>query len=353
MFNLHVDDRNHIIALLENVPEMAREQDRPVLLELAGLKSRIPMIDFSGPRFVAAAAIVRDLESYGRPMPEAEALGMFLNTLKPRVGKEQQLTIDRILHDYDLMTPITIEELPSDWRGMDTPSSVTESIIGENTLRPIAFISRGLQLARAVAFVRTGLAGRLWSGTGFLVGPDLLLTNHHVLPEPACLAQAIFRFNYEDDFFGKAQPVREFTPRVGGIYHANAVPDYALVQLEGEPGREWGWISLIPGRIARDERANIIQHPGGRPKEISIQNNFVAYVGAEVVQYVTSTEKGSSGSPVFNDGWELVALHRAGGMLPEPETGRRYFRNEGVRIDRILEDLPAELRTLVKTAAAR
>lgn len=69
----------------------------------------------------------------------------------------------------------------------------------------------------------------------------------------------------------------------------------------------------------------------------------VAYVGGNVVQYITSTLPGSSGSPVFNDSWEVVALHHAGGDIPEPTTQQRYFRNEGILVQSILADLPSQL----------
>ena len=70
-----------------------------------------------------------------------------------------------------------------------------------------------------------------------------------------------------------------------------------------------------------------------------MQNNFVEYVDDFVVQYTTSTEPGSSGSPVLNDDLDVVAIHHSGGHLTEPGTMRRYFRNEGVRMSIILEDL--------------
>ena len=65
------------------------------------------------------------------------------------------------------------------------------------------------------------------------------------------------------------------------------------------------------------------------------------------MQYVTSTLNGSSGSPVFNDGWEVVALHHAGGNIPEPTTHRRYFRNEGILAQKILFDLPPKIREML------
>lgn len=56
--------------------------------------------------------------------------------------------------------------------------------------------------------------------------------------------------------------------------------------------------------------------------------------------------EGSSGSPVLNDAWEVVALHHAGGDISEPTTQRRYFRNEGILINKILANLPPELQEL-------
>ena len=74
-----------------------------------------------------------------------------------------------------------------------------------------------------------------------------------------------------------------------------------------------------------------------------MQNNFVKYANAQRVQYVTSTLPGSSGSPVFNDEWDVIALHHAGGWLPEGETSLVYFRNEGIAMRAILKDLPPEI----------
>ena len=74
-----------------------------------------------------------------------------------------------------------------------------------------------------------------------------------------------------------------------------------------------------------------------------MQNNFVAFANARLVQYTTSTEPGSSGSPVFveqDDGrFAVVAIHHAGGMLREPGSPQRYLRNEGISMIAVLDDL--------------
>jgi V8-like Glu-specific endopeptidase len=152
---------------------------------------------------------------------------------------------------------------------------------------------------------------------------------------------------------GEAQPVDEYRARKGGIFHTNdsKYMDYSIVELEGQPGNKWGWLPLQVRTIERGERVNIIQHAGGRPKQVALQNNFVEYFGGNVIQYVTSTLPGSSGSPVFNDSWEVVALHHAGDeRLREPTTQRTYFRNEGILIAKILADLPSAIQQKISAA---
>ncbi|MFN6528242.1 trypsin-like peptidase domain-containing protein [Nostoc sp. ChiSLP03a] len=351
MINLDIDDRKSLITLLKDLPELATERSRLQILELAGLKQLAPMIDLSGASFVAVSEIVSYLSNYGRLTYSHKVLGLFLNTLKGFVGVQQQEFLNGLLTKYDMMTPIAALPDIGQWKGGETTADVLEQIIGENTLRPIAFLQRGQEVARSVAYIGVQSSYERWSGTGFLVAEDLLLTNNHVLPSSDLLLNSIFRFNYEDDFQGHSQPSQEYHAKPSGLFHTNQNLDYTLVQLDGEPGQKWGWLPLLSRNIKRRERVNIIQHPAGRPKEISFQNNFVEYIGGNVVQYVTSTLNGSSGSPVLNDGWEVVALHHAGGNIPEPTTQRRYFRNEGIVIERILADLPSEIRELVNLAA--
>lgn len=93
--------------------------------------------------------------------------------------------------------------------------------------------------------------------------------------------------------------------------------------------------------MRRDDRVAIIQHPGGHLKKISMQNNFIAYADANVVQYTTSTLPGSSGSPVFDDEFKVVAIHHSGGMLVEPGTQQRYLRNAGTSMIAVLKDMQA------------
>jgi V8-like Glu-specific endopeptidase len=350
MVDLDVGDRQQLVGLLQDTQPMQTESARREILIFAGLDRLVPLIDVSGAPFLATNKIVNALAEYGRLTYENEALGLFLNAMKQVVGVQQQERIDALLIKYDMMEPIAPRAEPGDWKGTESPESVSEKIFGENTLRPIAFLARGLEVSRPVAYISVRSGAERWSGTGFLVAPDLAMTNHHVISDAGLLPGVILRFNYQEDWGRRALPTREYQAKSGGLFHANQTLDYAIFQVEGEPGEEWGWLPLQSRDIRTDERINIVQHPNGQPKQITLQNNFVAFVGGNVVQYVTSTNPGSSGSPVFNDGWEVVALHHAGGRIPEPTTGRYYNRNEGILLSRILADLPGALRDRIEAA---
>ena len=342
--HLEKEDRQQLITFLKDLDELKNEKSRLLMLKTAGLEEIATNIDVSGSPFIAVSQIVSYLYEYGRLTYDNETLGLFLNTLKGITGRQQQDYIDKLLNKYDMMTPIAAAPRIDDWRGQETPASVREKIIGENTLRPIAFLAEGLKVARSVVYIRVRTVEGNFSGTGFLVAQDLVLTNNHVLASAEVVANTLFRFNYQENFQGEAQSVSEYRGKAGGIFHTNPTLDYTLVEVEGEPGQEWGWLPLAGRDVRVNNRVNIIQHPLGQPKQVSMQNNFVQYVGGDAIQYITSTMPGSSGSPVCNDNWEVVALHHAGGKIPEPTTGDIYYRNEGIWIGSILEDLPEELR---------
>ena len=208
---------------------------------------------------------------------------------------------------------------------------------------PLSYLEQALNLARAVAYIEVGT----YMGTGFLVSPKLLIaTNHHVIPDKGSSNRAVFRFNYQQNLQGNIGPIMDYPNVEGGLFYTNRELDYTLVELGNSPGETWGVIPIQPHlSIQRNDRVNIIQHPGGRPKQISFRNNFVEYIDGRVLQYVTHTEPGSSGSPVFSDRWELVAVHHAGVIIREPVSQLHFYRNEGIAIQAIVESLPEYVRS--------
>ncbi len=75
----------------------------------------------------------------------------------------------------------------------------------------------------------------------------------------------------------------------------------------------------------------IVQHPRGEKKQIALRENRIVDVLDSYLHYEADTEPGSSGSPVFDDGWQVIALHHASVRAPEDgELGG--FLNEGIRV---------------------
>ncbi len=226
------------------------------------------------------------------------------------------------------------------WKGGDTRlEALTQA---ESTLLDIAFLRRGVELGPAVCRLTVTHSGRPYWGTGFRIADDLLLTNHHVLFNPAdgqTPAAAVEAwFGYERTFSGLDQ---KYTVVAGDP-----------VTIKGDRGHDWATIGVRDAMPAEapvialrgaspvrvDDRVYIIQHPAGGAKKIGMIHNVVRYVSDDVLQYLTDTEEGSSGSPVFNERWQLVALHH-GAVESRGAGGNREVRNQGQRIERVVEDM--------------
>ena len=218
-------------------------------------------------------------------------------------------------------------------------SSDFEKIFGTNHLKSIAWLQRGLEVAKSVCRIVTpeGL------GTGFLIDSGRLMTNHHVLSKPEVASKSYAEFNFQEDSFGNLQQFFRY-PLLGDDLQADLELDFSVVRIE--PGKSlpslesWGTLALTadspPGV---NEHVSIIQHPGGGAKQIALTANQVVNVFEHRLQYTTDTLPGSSGSPVFNDDWKVVALHHAGGNLVTNQEGDKMFANEGILMARILERL--------------
>jgi hypothetical protein len=228
-----------------------------------------------------------------------------------------------------------------DWRGFAEGAEALEKLMGKQaTFLPIAFLEIGLARSRAVA--RIARKGGL--GSGFLISGNVLLTNFHVLPSAEAASEARVQFNFQQTHDGLSAEVDEYelNPDAGfAVSPANGGDDWAAVRLKGNPGARWGEIALAETSVAANDYVNIIQHPQGMPKQIALYHNIVTYADDRRVQYLTDTLPGSSGSPVFDSLWRLVALHHSGGWLSEPGTKKVLFRNEGIAAKALLSGLNA------------
>lgn len=237
-------------------------------------------------------------------------------------------------------------------------------ILGSNDLVPILYLHQALAAARAVARIHIYSADgvRLGYGTGFLASPRLLLTNNHVLGNAADAAKCQAEFHYELGADGNTGPSASFPLDPDSLFLTDEELDYTLVALGSDPAlAAYGRLPLIetPVKPMLGEWVNIIQHPNGEPKQLALRENQVIDELEQFLQYRTDTAPGSSGSPVFNDRWEVVALHHSGvpqrdgqnrilttdGQVWEPSMGEQriaWKANEGVRISQIAAHIKAQ-----------
>jgi endonuclease G len=82
----------------------------------------------------------------------------------------------------------------------------------------------------------------------------------------------------------------------------------------------------------------IIQHPNGGLKRITLTANYVTGTRVPRLHYTTDIMPGSSGSPVFNDQWQVIAIHHAGGKLQVDAGGGTRYVNEGILMSAIRPD---------------
>lgn len=186
-------------------------------------------------------------------------------------------------------------------------------------------------------------------GTGFLVGPDLVLTNDHViqrLSEGKARWQDVrCRFDYKQASDGTTldrkrltevgldatkpvvdnQPPSPFdwNPTLGNPGPEET--DSALLRLAKPVGDQpvgggmdpqsqpRGWIdtSTAPPPLASGNQVFLLQHPKGEPLQLSIGTVKEFSVNGARLRYDANSKDGSSGSPVFNVDLQLVALHHA------------------------------------------
>ncbi|MDP2160844.1 MAG: trypsin-like peptidase domain-containing protein [Flavobacterium sp.] len=241
--------------------------------------------------------------------------------------------IDKAIEKYDLLVP--------NRKGL-------EKIIGEDDLIDImSWLENAIKQSKAICKVETEDGE---TGTGFLLNGGFLITNNHVISSERIADNSRIIFNYKTD--------KENNVMNQVIYQLDSSKfitssedelDYTVVKVKDNietPISEWGFVELesfFNPKIG--QKVTIIQHPNGNYMKMALPDDIIS-VWRNYLFYNTDTREGSSGSPVFNKNWKVVALHHAGkneqsedGGFQINEEGDIRPSNRGILVKRILEDL--------------
>ena len=243
----------------------------------------------------------------------------------------------------------------------DSLPETQEKILFRDEMMPWSFMNEGVKAGRSVAKLQVtryeeghqvldGADPVVHLGTGWLMGPSLLVTNHHVLNArnsgEAAANESDLKLQSGHtvvtfDFDG--ENVQGSSVALTELLAWSKALDYAIARIDAN-GRS-------PLRLRNDDFAadakpptmslNIIQHPEGRSKRFAIRNNLLTSITDTDIRYFTDTMGGSSGSPVCDDQWRAVALHRGSASVSGVSyLGKRVaFVNIGTKIRTILADL--------------
>ena len=206
----------------------------------------------------------------------------------------------------------------------------------------IEALQRVVALSPSVCLLRITSTEGEFFGTGFRIGAELVLTNEHVLfPHHAKAAQVFADFGFDVDSAGAATNVVSLPGDVATIA-GDATDDWAVIKVAGMQAA-WPIVSLTGTRAPNiGDPTFILQHPGGQRKRLGYVRNVITDFDDRVVHYLTDTEPGASGSPVFDANARCIALHHAGGQ-PVTVVGKPpVAKNEGIRINRVHAALVAK-----------
>jgi endonuclease G, mitochondrial len=297
-------------------------------------------------------------------------LGSILNSLIQLVGFDDASFIAALIIVYNLyLEPTLIRILQSRYQipllslhsnftspeTSDTASKISwhDPLEGEELqswfqsepeFLDVGFLANAIQQSVSVCKVEVQNQGNF--GTGFLIAQRLLLTNYHTLKVhedtdiEANANSTVLHFGCFSSSLGKEKGQTFRLSREQPILKQSPVHqlDYVLLQvddniLQANEIRPVSW--NLQQKLSRRMSLNILQHPEGSVMKLSMTCNAVTgiYEDTSRIQYVSRTTDGSSGSPCFDDNWNVVALHHSRQSTPVRSVG------EGILFKSILGEI--------------
>ena len=210
-------------------------------------------------------------------------------------GGPQRLVIDAVAFAQTPVKPQSITP-PDDREPISTQNTETKTV------------------GKAVARIRfIGDDGPQYVCTGFLISPDLFMTNQHCPQSESEWRSALVDFDF--DTAAATPKTTTFTQFV----MSNAELDMAIFRLSTKPAGRTP-LQLDETMPSDNSALLLIQHPGGEHKQVSIINCRVSGVPVRGVStnptdlgHLCDTLGGSSGSTVINPTTKkVIGLHHLG-----------------------------------------
>ncbi len=244
----------------------------------------------------------------------------------------------------------------------------------------VYYLEKGLKCSKSICRVnvKDDENNPIESGTGFVIKGGYLVTNCHVLnlSNHDFTAFSNVEFNVQYDINGDPMDTVRFNLEPDKFLFHSEKYDLSIVKIADKDSKsttnleEFGYLKISEKYDSDNPFLSIIQHPGGDYKKIVLRENYqIKYDEIKdflkneqsvehLIWYATNTTNGSSGSPVFNDKWNLIAIHHSG--VPIMKDGKyecidgiyrtkeqlivmrnyrdqiRYKANEGIKIDYLI-----------------
>jgi trypsin-like peptidase len=332
-----------------------------------------------------AAAVANDRMKHARKvldiLDHAHAVDKAIALLRAQAqGAKLLVGLNRVLHGERLAGNINLQSF----------SATYGALLGTAKFGDLL-----ARVGRTVCAV--GLEGNgfdMLAGTGFLIGPDLVITNYHVLAPFLTVTNGKVtekgpgdKIHFFFDYEGPPQPL--VPPADGALPNqtARAIKDnwlvcgkpslindgtdaaasfvdqldFVVVQLNrkigslpvraggGEPR---GWLVLPEGPldVVSQRRIVILQHPLQRPRMFDIGPFHTHDPSKSRVWYWVNTAHGASGgAAVDTDDGSLYAIHNAEVTRAEEQKRPDQQLNQGIRIDMVRDSIVATNPALLAT----